>query len=134
MALVGKWTRIVEISGTGTSVEDVEVFGSPAKGRITGVMVREEVGGLATSLSSLWLTHTPSAALIGAVPDGAYVVMEGGVLALTPSATVQSIRTRIDTPPEFVKGLGLTVGVVATGAWILQVTISFDDLDGPGIV
>jgi len=50
MALVGKWTRIVEISGTGTSVEDVEVFGSPAKGRITGVMVREEVGGLATSL------------------------------------------------------------------------------------
>ena len=63
--------------------------------------------------------------------DGLTLIVPAGALSVTMQVQV---RRTFDTPPEFAKGLGLTVGVVASGAWILQVTISFDDLDGPGIV
>ena len=133
MSLIAQWAEVVTVSGTGSSVVDATVYASPARGRVRGIIIRQDAGGGGTSLTSIWLTHTPATALTGGVPVADYVIAEGSAVALTASATAPSARTRIDTPPEFAKGLGLTVSVVASGAWTLVITLAIEDLNGTGV-
>lgn len=101
-----------------------DVFGSTlARGRVTGITVRNNVGSVATAID-LYAVHSGDA--LAAVPRDDLVAARALALTLLPtSATASTTNTDFATPRQFAGGLrvGGLCSFSGAGAYSFQVTV-----------
>jgi hypothetical protein len=131
MSLIAKWNDVTTLSGGGSGTEEATIFANPARGCVTAIIIRAT--GAATSLTNIWLVHTPATALGVTTPLDEFVILEGAAIPLTASTTDSSLRTRIAIPPAFNSGLGVIATTVASGVYTLEIGLEIIDLNGTGI-
>lgn len=132
MSLRGARWEIVEISGTGSGVYGVQVYGGSSYGVVRSITVREPPGGSATRIEDLALVHSIDLLTsLSSRPPREHVLLYAEGIDLTPSPTAPSIATPLDRPQAFSDGLGAIVNVTATAGWTLRLGLQVADLRDP---